>query len=378
MSHYLDTAKFSVDWLNVVLHTNDVAALFGFFGTVSEEMSFDNWTDSGYGTRGYRKTWLFQGQNIIRVSYNPKNENIWVADDEHPSNPNILVSISGDGCRYLSSHGFLSEFFAFSKRVGCHSTRLDVCCDLIDSSSLVLIDNITEAFRSAIIRKVDSFGVSSNTWIRSKNVSIIENPDEFRNQFTYNTTFGNHDSQFGMFRCYDKWLEVKTGRLSSCSDELFSAMNVTDFWYRLEYETHKEHADFYFQLLINGFSVQEVFRNVASDFFRVVKAPTTTCTFNRCSTSDVWDDFLISLKDHTFIQEIPDNLCAVPYIRRSDLLSLRRNVERTAGYIYGVMLLVENDPELKLNIETLGREKFFRPNKSELRRSFEEYGISVS
>ena len=92
----------------------------------------------------------------------------------------------------------------------------------------------------------------------------------------------------------------------------------------------------------------------------------------------MWDDFLISLKDHTFIQEIPDNLCSIPYIRRTDILSLRRNVERTAGYIYGVMLLVENDPELKLNIETLGREKFFRPNKAELRRSFLEYGINVS
>lgn len=377
MSHYLDTAKFSVDWLNVVLHDNDVKALFDFFESVCPEMAFENWSDTN-GCRGYKKMWIFQGSNIIRLAYNPKNDSIFVADDEHPSNKNILLSISGDGCRFMASHGVLSEFFGYCKKVGCHATRLDLALDLIDKEN-PLVDCITEAFGSAIVRKEDSFAVSSNTWVRSKAVSITENADEWRNLKSYNTTFGNHDSQFGMFRCYDKWLEVKCGRLASCADALFSSIGATDYWYRLEYETHKEHATRFFNMLLNGVELRQVYFEIASSFFRIAYCKLTTSNPHDCSSADVWQDFLDYLdKSYIYPRDMVDDLCALPYIRRTDLLSLRSNIERTEGYIYSVLLLLENDPDLEFRIRTSGKDKFMRPPKAELRRSFAEFGINIA
>ena len=304
---YLETAKVTVDWFNIVLHSDDVFGLIEELEYLIPEMAFENW-ELGNCTRGYTKSLRFQGHNFIIVSWNPTEDNQFKVNMEHPTNKDILISLSGDGCRFLASYGMLSEFFKYCKSTGCHCTRFDIALDLFKQNELV--SSIVEAFKSSVIARIGACDcISSNMHLKPSNVQFNTVIDPFSNEFTENLTFGNHGSSFGMFRCYNKAAEIMQGRLSSSADDIFQAVGCVDYWYRLEYEVHKKNADKYFQMLLEGIDCDNldmllttIFGQVAEDMFRIVTLKHVNACARNSVTSSLWQDFLSAVTNHTFIQ----------------------------------------------------------------------------
>lgn len=375
---YLETAKVTVDWFNIILHSNDILGLIEELEYLVPEMALENW-ELGNCTRGYTKSLRFQCHNFIIVSWNPTEENLFKVNMEHPTNKDILISLSGDGCRFLASYGMLSEFLKYCKSIGCHCTRFDTALDIFSQNALV--SSIVEAFKSSVIARIGACDcISSNMHLKPSNVQFNTVVDPFTGEFTENVTFGNHGSSFGMFRCYNKAAEIMQGRLASSSEEIFEAVGCVDYWYRLEYEVHKKNADYYFQMLLNALEGNEfdniltnIFAQIAEDMFRIVTLKSLNSIPRHSSTSSLWSEFLSNI---SYIYPIViDNLVSIPYIKRTDLQSVVSNGSRIKGYVYALLLAFISDSGFRQLILSEGREKYNSPHYSELRQDLPDIDI---
>lgn len=375
---YLETAKVTVDWFNIVLHSDDVLGLTEHLEYLVPDMAIENWQE-GNCTRGYTKSLRFQGHNFIIISWNPTEENKYKVNMDHPTNKDILISLSGDGCRYLASFGMLSEFLKYCKSIGCHCTRFDTALDIFAQNELV--SSIVQAFKSSVLARIGACNcISSNMHLKASNVQFAAVVDPFTGELTENVTFGNHGSSFGMFRCYNKAAEIMQGRLVSSSDEIFEAVGCVDYWYRLEYEVHKKNADKYFQMLLNALEGNEfdniltnIFAQIAEDMFRIVSLKSLNSIPRQSATASLWVEFLSSIS--YIYPRVIDNLVSIPYIRRTDLKSVISNGSRIKGYFYALLCAFFSDDGFRKFILSEGREKFNSPHYSELRDTLPDIDI---
>lgn len=333
MFKFLENVRFGVDWFNVMVKSSDVVGLIGFFSAFNEDMVLENWTISNTQI-GFKRSLHFQGKNIIRVSYNPTLSNEWEAnmDDSNNLNIGILVSISGDGCRYLASCGVLSEFFNYLNKFEYNCTRLDIYMDIFNSENK-LVDLIYKAFYSRLFNEYSGTDVSTKMQLeRDGNVKVIPVVDPFSRKQSWNVTVGNHGSNFGMFRCYNKLAELCQGRLQKQFEDVAQGRT---YWYRLEYELHKGNAQKYFKMLmLDSLSFEvllpHVYSAVASSMFRIVSISENLETVRHADTDEFWEEFLMSLRNLTFIQENIDGVVSEPYVKNKSVQKLQSNGERIA------------------------------------------------
>lgn len=357
---YLDKLQYSVDWLNGTLMYYDISAFFGELSKIHPDLSFSDFVDRQRGIYNYSYSYGLLGDSRFIVAWNPSSDydNEFYASSDG-FNPGIFVSISGDGLRYLNSLGdtVVSDLFKFFRKNYFKASRLDLACDIFDNDNPI-VPLLVEAFYFAINKKAGKATLVSNIRRTPQSISIRLNADPFRedNEWSHSISFGNHGSCWGMFRLYDKWLEIKTGRLSNMADEL---LKDKDYWYRLEYELHKEHANKLFYAM-SELTIAQSFGEAAEDMFKVVVPKTDNARSDYVDNSLVWCEFVEYLcKTEYFVQfGEAEKLVSTPYIENS--VNRKKNwVLTQAKSFFAVFSLFEADPAFKNEALNIGRTRYF-------------------
>lgn len=341
--------KFGMDWLNGVLPVSDVMSVFEMLEMFSSKLRFDRWTLLNSGLYNYARRYCLDGKMTIQLMYNPVSDEQGFTADMNHNNSGIFFSISGDGIRYLHSLGgdvsALNKLLFYFYRNSFKSSRFDVYCDILDSSNDI-VPLIQEAFdyvgreqvgKPLIRTRLRRSGSSLRTNFRRETYT-----NDDGSTFT-NCTLGHHASTVGMFRCYNKRVEVADGRLSEMSSEVFKSYDVEDYWYRLEYEMHKENAAACFDALMSRAEAdnsplcfEDIFNSVYERVFTIgmpsTLAQLSTYVRDRIPTADSWATFGAELQENS-IHLVQFN--SVPYIKCT-LSRLGKNANRICGYYYAI------------------------------------------
>lgn len=371
---YLDKLQYSVDWLNGTLVYYDVRYFFKELYKIHPELTFNNFHSRNRGIYNYSTSFALFGDSRFIVGFNPNYEDYEPSFSDNVDvfplyarsdgfNPGIFISISGDGLRYLNSLGsnVVSDLFAFFRKNYFKASRLDLACDIFDKDNPI-VPLLVEAFYFAINKKAGKATLVSNIRRTPQSISIRLNADPFRddNEWSHSISFGNHGSCWGMFRLYDKWLEIKTGRLSNMADELLKDKN---YWYRLEYELHKEHANKLFYAM-SELSISQSFGEAAEDMFKVVVPKSEKTQSDKCADSLVWCEFVEYLcKTEYFVQlGEAEQLVSTPYIENS--VNRKKNwVLTQAKSFFAVFSLFEADPAFKNEALNIGRTRYLEDER---------------
>ncbi len=306
---YLEKLQYSFDWLNGTLPYYDVRAFFNDLEKIHPDLRFEDFHSRCRGIYNYSQSFGLMGDARFIVAFNPDYEYEDSFSDAYTSyplqavssgyNPGIFISISGDGLRYLNSLGdhVVADLFAWLQKCNFKASRLDVACDIFESDNPI-IPLLIEAFYYAINRQGGCPTLVSNMRRTPETIKIMLNADPYRdnNNYSHSISFGHHGSSWGMFRMYDKWLEVKTGRLKHFADEL---LKDKDYWYRIEYELHKQHAADLFNR-IGELTTAECFGYAAEDMFKIVVPISEKTQSDKCDSSPVWVEFIEFVTSNIF------------------------------------------------------------------------------
>lgn len=359
--------KFGMDWLNGVLPYENVGLFFNTLSSFSSKLRFDRWNPCSTGMYNYNTRWQLDGQAFFQIAWNISDvETPFLCDMNH-NNSGIFISISGDGIRYLSSIGgeqtALCKLLFFLYKNGFKATRFDTYCDILDKDN-VIIPHIQEAFEYVGREQVGKPCIS--TRLRRTGTSYNQNfkkftlRDENNDEFT-NIQIGNHGSTLGMCRVYNKLVEVMEKRLSDFSERIFEQYEVDGYWYRMEYEMHKENAAQCFNALMERctennivLSFEDIFFSAFNRLFKVSCIPTINYKIADCP-SEIWQNFAGEVLDNTIhlVQFKP-----VPYVRVS-VARIRKFMERNAAFLCAIEHVKRtlSDKEL-LYQQKLERDKF--------------------
>lgn len=308
--------KFGMDWLNGVLPVSDVHSVFEMLEKFSSKLRFDRWTLLNSGRYNYARRYALDGKMTIQLMYNPVSDEQGFTADMNHNNSGIFFSISGDGIRYLHSLGgdvsALNKLLFYFYRNSFKSSRFDVYCDILDSSNDI-VPLIQEAFdyvgreqvgKPLIRTRLRRSGSALRTNFRRETYT-----NDDGSTFT-NCTLGHHASTVGMFRCYNKFVEVSDGRLSEMSSEVFKSYDVEDYWYRLEYEMHKENASACFDALMSRAEAdnsplcfEDIFNSVFERVFSIIEPRSTyemaSNRFDIVPYSEAWASFGAELQENS-------------------------------------------------------------------------------
>ncbi len=293
--------KFGVDWLNGVLPVEDVSEVFKMLEMFSGKLRYDRWQLTNSGKYNYRRRFCLDGNMSIQLMYNPvSDEELFTADKNH-NNSGVFFSISGDGIRYLHTLGgevsALNKLLFYFYRHGFRSSRFDVYCDILDENNEI-VPLITDAFSRVGRETVGLPYVMSRLRRNNNNYKQIPVFDSQGNTW-YNSQLGHHGSTVGMFRCYNKYIEMSEGRLEDIAEDVFKAYDVDNYWYRLEYEMHKENAAACFNALMekaencnSPLCFEDIFFSVFNRVFSICSSNTMGMMSNSQGTPvDTWRNF---------------------------------------------------------------------------------------
>ena len=347
--------KFGIDWINGVLPLQDVDEVFDVLGSFSSKLSKERWHLASTGKYNYKTRYILNNKPFIQLMYNPffqlesdsegnivrNDSSFYASGPDDSNNPYIFFSISGDGIRYLASIGgemtALNKLMCYFYANGFKASRFDVYCDILDKNNEI-VPLLKKSFDYFLKPRVSYPTLCTNMHRDRKNIQIRYSYDDDGKRF-YNLQLGHHGSLFGMFRCYNKFVEVQDGRLEGFSEDIFKKYGVTDYWYRLEYEIHDSAAACFNAAMQNCcekgvFSVQSVFSSAASKMFTPVFVKGLGMKLADSEKNVIWTDFLSFISQNDLFC-----LCAsaVPFVL-SDRKRVRKNMDRLKGYLYALML----------------------------------------
>lgn len=161
-----------------------------------------------------------------------------------------------------------------------------------------------------------------------------------------------------MFRCYDKWFEISSGRLNLYKEAMLERAK-DNYWYRIEYELHNgnmvRRAESIFNSLADGvLNVRTAFGWCLENMFDIVKCKGAQERSDRRDVSEIWESFRQFIH---FVQfgEIP--LISVPWVEKTPE-QFADWMWRIRKALYKVERMFAKDPELKLRILSEGEEKY--------------------
>lgn len=354
----------SIDWLNLIIESTSLVSLFNDLSCLDNTLSFDCFTITDRGTYNYSKTAI---HNIapIRIAWNPSDDDSFSACDPSESqfNPFIFISISGDGLRYLNNHGTLKDILLYFSKFNPRASRLDVALDLYKDDPVVGL--LQTAVRNAVNLTMGEPTLKTKlNRTKPDNFLLFEytDPDLISSDNDgrfYNVTIGNHASSFGMFRMYNKLFEVKYGRLSSFADDVLQHKGIArdGYWWRLEYELHKERANQLFHSLLSSLETSDdcfisAFCSVASTMFTPIDF--TQTQLPKCPTNDIWVVFLERISQSINFVE----LGSLPYINRKNLDVFQKNLMNLSGYIFAAFQWLSSQDTFRDEFLKSGRMKY--------------------
>ncbi len=314
---YLETCKFTLDWLQGVLPFSDVRVLFKALGEIDERLKPEFWQPFG-SFRNYRTRFICQGKASVSIAYNDdplqdrynkslwyscsdNNEDISLIAENHPFNPGIFISISGDGLRWLNQNpDTVKALLKYLKLQRFKCSRLDLACDVFDPKN-DLVPTILKAFKNAVPMTAGRLSLRSKirrTSGKNGSVKLYPYTDTIRdgNKTIWNCSLGDHGSSFGMFRCYDKWFEIASGRLSDYKTQMLESLEHK-YWYRIEYELHNGTINLYAATIFNKLADEELQVNTAfgwcaENMFDIVKIKRGTENVSNREVSTIWAAFI--------------------------------------------------------------------------------------
>lgn len=296
MNNWYDSCKFNLDYFNGVIQDYDsnVEEFIRDISLFDDRLSLDNWLISEQGLYNYAYSARLFGLNNFIIAWNP-SFNSSMTPSQDCNNKGLFISISGKGLSFLQKHAnTLPSLIKYFYNLGLRCSRFDVNCDIFDKDNDI-VPLLVDSIDNALIRKEGAPGLVCDLKRTNQNFRVIPIVDTDTNERFYNAYVGHHGTNFGMFRCYNKKLEVKEMNNSDVASILLDSVGNPDYWYRLEYEVHKENADAVFKAFASGkITLQGAFFACADRFFTPVIQPHIfSKTFSRDAQSSVlWVSFM--------------------------------------------------------------------------------------
>jgi hypothetical protein len=298
------------------------------------------------------------GGSSVVFAYNVDEHGQLVADPAYRTNYGVLVSVSGDGCRYLNSliPDGMRVFMEFLTKYNPHCTRIDMACDFLDKDNEV-VPLIQKYARQAYDRENAEIDFTCNLQRKPGFCTINSVYDDDVKGFTDNVTIGTRQSEKGQLQLYNKKVEMLTGRLSSIAEQTFKAYDVSDYWYRLEYRC-KSFAPGVFDCVINkGVSKAYLFAMCAFGIF--IDNIYSGTNSDKCPVVISWQEFYnfvdslnLSLSRNSEYKSV----VSVPYVR-SSVAATMEWAKRNPALAYKLLLVFEQCPDFADSILDTGDNK---------------------
>ena len=298
MSYTLKNTRFSIDWLNVRLDVKDLSAFYDDLCTsFRSEQGETPLTRDMIQARPSGGVCFYQfadyipqcGYSSILFAFNLDEHKNIINEGKKGQTYGVLVSVSGDGCRWLNSRipDGMYVFCSILNKYNPVCTRIDMACDFLEHSPVV---DMIQLFGMTCYTP-DDMQVDLNCRLKRDNrfcqLDLVFDPDE--KKYTPNVTIGGRSSSKGTLQLYNKKVEVLTGRLSGISEQYFKEYGVTDYWWRLEYRC-KSFADRVFKFLMANNVVQAYLYAMAC-FGDFVESKYDRHNVGRCPVCVDWQTF---------------------------------------------------------------------------------------
>ena len=347
---WFDTLKFSVDWVNVTVQCQDVHTLIRKLckKCCLERSEWQFVPDGGLHWYKHKMVYTLAGKASITLSYNLDEWGLVPLKGDAQQN-GILVSISGDGCRYLDTHhleGGLRRFLCVLNEYDCNCTRLDAAMDIFDKDNPIVPLFTEFALRAYDFEPDGHLMIKGNMNRVNGYVRYMPVYDPDVSAFTSNVYIGDRTSSKGHCCVYNKKVEVLTGRHKKRADQMLADAGVTDYWYRVEYRAKNyKLANTCFQKLVSeNSSAMDAFYYLADNMFTFVDLSEKMNNISRCEVNVVWINFLGWVKEHLknahFVQ-----LTAQRYINTS-VDDTVRWMERMTVLLAKIKCISDRDPDL--------------------------------
>lgn len=359
-----ENTRFSVDWLNCRLDVRDLEEFFADF--CASFRSADGKTpitredikerENG-GVCFYKRGYYLPacGLSSVVFAYNVDSDGKLLCDPAYRTNYGVLVSVSGDGCRYLNSliPDGMRVFMEFLTKYNPHCTRIDMACDFLDKDNGVVPMIQRYAHQAYKTDDCDLY-FTCNFKRQPGFCSAFLVYDYDVGDYTENVQIGTRKSEKGLLRLYNKKVEIQSGRLSSMADDIFSQYGVTDYWYRLEYVC-KSFAPSVFDCVLNK-GIDKAYLFVMCVFGMFVDAVYDFHNASHCPVTPSWQEFYDFIDQLTSISRNSGSFSSVvslPYVR-SDVRSTMLWIERNSGLVAKVINLFETQPDYADRMLDLG------------------------
>lgn len=304
-----ENTRFSVDWLNCRIDVKNLDLFFDDLCTsfrsadgecpISRE---DIQVRENGGVCFYKCGYYLPacGGSSVVFAYNLDASGKLVSEPAYRANYGVLVSISGDGCRYLNSliPDGMRVFMEFLTKYNPHCTRIDMACDFLDKDNEV-VPLIQSYAHQAYDRKNAEINLTCGLTRKPGFCALNSVYDDDIKGFTENVTIGTRQSEKGQLQLYNKKVEMLTGRLSSIAEQTFSAYGVTDYWYRLEYRC-KSFAPGVFDCLVNK-GVEQAYLFAMCSFGIFIQNLYEGADTNKCPPVLSWQDFCAYVENIHFV-----------------------------------------------------------------------------
>jgi len=289
--------SFTIDWLNVRLDCDNLDLLLCKICTVFPEIDISDWQERESGGVCFYKDAVYLsniGYSSFVISFNRDLQgNIINKAEKRGSTYGILVSVSGDGCRYINSlhdNAFVDLLKVFEP-FNPHCSRIDVACDIFDKDNQIvpMLQTFCDYAYDREHAPID-FNCNLNRkpgWVTANLVY-----DDVVNDFTRNITIGGRSSTKGTLQLYNKRMEILSGRLSDVSDAILNAVGNPDYWWRLEYRC-KSFAQRVYDTLVQSGSIYQTFLQAAEDMGAFVIPRYDITHISDSETCVEWLSFLL-------------------------------------------------------------------------------------
>ena len=292
--------SFSVDWLNVRLDCPSLDMLLCRLVQFLPELDIQDFEVRESGGVCFYKNGLYLpkvGYSSFVIAYN-LDENGEIVNEKGCRGQlyGILLSLSGDGCRFVNSlhNGAFIDFMEAISVFNPQCSRIDMACDIFDKENC-LVPMIQRFCDTAYDRANAEVDLNCNLNRRPGWVTANLVYDKNVNDFTRNVTVGGHSCKKGTLQLYNKRVEVETGRLENLSNAILESVGNPDYWWRLEYRC-KSYAQLVYDNLYESKSVFSAFSQACQGFGKFVDPYDDGRNINKSTVLCEWTAFLLFLE----------------------------------------------------------------------------------
>lgn len=370
-----DGFSFTFDWFTGIYDCDNVAEFLLGLVDIDERFSLDNFFAHKFGLYNYSFRIMLAGMPSISFAWNPDYNSsdclynfssvpkidkftgevvvdgrIVSCNVKSVQNPGLFISISGDGLRFLGDDT-VKALFQYFHKYSVRATRLDVACDIKDRDNYI-VPMLHQAFSNASQYNIGDLVLHAPHHQHTKfSTTLVARMqyDNLRRQQVTNWQLGDHGSNFGMFRMYDKYFEISVGRHSDRAKEMLIGI---DYWERLECELHQTAANQLFVSICEGMPTKLAFASAFSSLIRVARGKSAGYERSKLPSDEQFEVFLTWLgeNDH-FVQFVSE-----PFIESTPEKFINHTLHM-ASYISTVFELVQNIPGLYDMIEELASKR---------------------